>query len=316
MEDHSLINYLNTSNNNSTSPNETYKKINTYNITGINDINTKKEISSKDDTSKFNYITETPDSRRETPELNEKNEKLKLIRSFIKKPDDQKPYDGYACFRKKPTINYLLRKFDKKDNKIIFEKHKLCKKPYPLIKFLSNRKSPNHSKHLITDMLSAEFNELSVQQRNDIKYKNYRKPINYSKIEYPEINNRINVIKKINFSEKKNKNENNKIEFPLLNRYTEEKFLSKDNSISKVNWPNKNVYSCLTIRPVYNDRKIKKSLMNSYCGIDNNLTEHNTVMNNISILKNEVTKKLHSKYDDILKDISILKSNNHIMVYD
>ncbi len=314
MEDYSSINYLNTSNNNSSSPNESYKKINTYNITGINDINTKKEISTKDDTSKFNYITETPNTGREISEPNEKIDKLKLIRSFIKKPEDQMPYDGYACFRKRPTINYLLKKFEKKDNKIIFEEHKLCKKPYPLIKFLSNRKSPNHSKHLITDMLSAEFRDLSIQQKNDIKYKNYKKPINLSKIEYPEIKSKINIIRKINFSEKKNKNENNKIEFPLLNRYTEEKFLSKDNSTK--NWENRNIYSCLTIRPVYNDRKIKKSLINSYCGLDNNLTEHNTVMNNISILKNEVTRKLHSNYDDILKDISILKSNNHIMAYD
>lgn len=314
MEDYSSINYLNTSNNNSSSPNESYKKINTYNITGINDINTKKEISTKDDTSKFNYITETPNTGREISEPNEKIDKLKLIRSFIKKPEDQMPYDGYACFRKRPTINYLLKKFEKKDNKIIFEEHKLCKKPYPLIKFLSNRKSPNHSKHLITDMLSAEFRDLSIQQKNDIKYKNYKKPINLSKIEYPEIKSKINIIRKINFSEKKNKNENNKIEFPLLNRYTEEKFLSKDNSTK--NWENRNIYSCLAIRPVYNDRKIKKSLINSYCGLDNNLTEHNTVMNNISILKNEVTRKLHSNYDDILKDISILKSNNHIMAYD
>lgn len=314
MEDYSSINYLNTSNNNSSSPNESYKKINTYNITGINDINTKKEISTKDDTSKFTYITETPNTGREISEPNEKIDKLKLIRSFIKKPEDQMPYDGYACFRKRPTINYLLKKFEKKDNKIIFEEHKLCKKPYPLIKFLSNRKSPNHSKHLITDMLSAEFRDLSIQQKNDIKYKNYKKPINLSKIEYPEIKSKINIIRKINFSEKKNKNENNKIEFPLLNRYTEEKFLSKDNSTK--NWENRNIYSCLTIRPVYNDRKIKKSLINSYCGLDNNLTEHNTVMNNISILKNEVTRKLHSNYDDILKDISILKSNNHIMAYD
>lgn len=314
MEDYSSINYLNTSNNNSSSPNESYKKINTYNITGINDINTKKEISTKDDTSKFNYITETSNTGREISEPNEKIDKLKLIRSFIKKPEDQMPYDGYACFRKRPTINYLLKKFEKKDNKIIFEEHKLCKKPYPLIKFLSNRKSPNHSKHLITDMLSAEFRDLSIQQKNDIKYKNYKKPINLSKIEYPEIKSKINIIRKINFSEKKNKNENNKIEFPLLNRYTEEKFLSKDNSTK--NWENRNIYSCLTIRPVYNDRKIKKSLINSYCGLDNNLTEHNTVMNNISILKNEVTRKLHSNYDDILKDISILKSNNHIMAYD
>ena len=320
MDENSLINNLNSSNNNISNTNEILKKINTYNITGINDFNNKNELQSNDvlpldDKPKFIYATETPMPMLTEPD--EKNEKIDYIRSLIKKPEDQRLYDGYACFRKKPTINYLLRKFDKRENKVIFEKQKLCKKPYPLIKFLSNRKSPNHSKHLITDMLSAEFNELSTQQKNDIKYKNYKKPIKLTKLEYPEINNRTNIIRKITFfSEKKNKNENNKIEFPLLNMFAEEKIMPKNNL--KKSWVNKsrNIYSCLTIGPVYNDRKIKKSLMNSYCGIDNNLTEHKTIMNNISILKNDVTKKLDSKYDDILKDISILKSNNHIMVYE
>ena len=320
MEENSLINNLNTSNNNTSSSNGNLRKINSYNTTGMNDFNKKKElqnndVSPLDNNPKFNYVTEIPKPMLNEP--NEKNEKLDFIRSLIKKPEDRKIYDGYACFRKKPTINYLLRKFDKRENKTIFEEQKLCKKPYPLIKFLSNRKSPNRSKHLITDMLSAEFNELSIQQKNDIKYKNYKKPIKLAKLEYPEIYNRTNVIRKITFfSEKKNKNENNIIEFPLLNKLTEEKILPKNNL--KKSWVNRNrnIYSCLTIEPVYNDRKIKKSLMNSYCGIDNNLTEHMTVMNNISILKNDVTKKLDSKYDDILKDISILKSNNHIMAYE
>lgn len=320
MEVNSLINNLNSSNNNTSSPNENLKKINSYNITGINDFNNKNEVQSNDvlpldNNSKYNYANEAP--KPVLTEPNEKNEKLDFIRSLIKKPEDQKIYDGYACFRKKPTINYLLKKFDKRENKVIFEKQKLCKKPYPLIKFLSNRKSPNHSKHLITDMLSAEFNELTTQQKNDIKYKNYKRPIKLAKLEYPDINNRTDIIRKITFfSEKKNKNENNKIEFPLFNKLAEEKILPKENL--KKSWVirNRNIYSCITIGPVYNDRKIKKNLMNSYCGIDNNLTEHMTVMKNISILKNNVTKKLDSKYDDILKDISILKSNNHIMVYE
>ena len=320
MDENSIINNLNLSNNNTSSQNENLKKINSYNITGINDFNNKNELQSNDvlpldNNPRYNYLTETPKPLLTEP--NEKNEKLDFIKSLIKKPEDQKLYDGYACFRKKPTINYLLRKFDKKEKRVIFEEQKLCKKPYPLIKFLSNRKSPNRSKHLITDMLSAEFNELSTQQKNDIKYKNYKRPIKLAKLEYPEINNRTNIIRKITFfSEKKNKNENNKIEFPLLNKLTEEKILPKENL--KKSWinRNRNIYSCLTIRPVYNDRKIKKTLMNSYCGIENNLIEHKTVMNNISILKNDVTKKLDSKYDDILKDISILKSNNHIMIYE
>ena len=320
MDENSLINNLNSSNNNTSSLNENLKKLNSYNITGINDFNNKNELQSNDiipldNNPRYNYLTETP--KQMLTEPNEKNEKINFIRSLIKKPEDQKLYDGYACFRKKPTINYLLRKFDKKEKRVIFEEQKLCKKPYPLIKFLSNRKSPNRSKHLITDMLSAEFNELSTQQKNDIKYKNYKKPIKLAKLEYPEINNRTNIIRKITFfSEKKNKNENNKIEFPLLKKFAEEKIMPKEN-LKKI-WVNRNrnIYSCLTIRPVYNDRKIKKSLMDSYCGIENNLIEHKTFMNNISILKNDVTKKLDSKYDDILKDISILKSNNHIMVYE
>lgn len=322
MEENSLIDNLNSSNNNQSNPIENLKKINTCNITGINDFSNKNELQNDnvpplDNNPKHSYITETPMPILTEP--NEKNEKLDYIRSLIKKPENQRLYDGYACFRKKPTINYLLRKFDKRENKVIFEEQKLCKKPYPLIKFLSNRKSPNHSKHLITDMLSAEFNELSIQQKNDIKYKNYKKPIKLAKLNYLGINSRTNIIGKITFcTEKKNRIENNKIEFPSINKFTEEKFLPKENlKKSLVNRNrNRNIYSCLTIRPVYNDRNIKKSLMNSYCGIDNNLTEHMTVMNNISILKNDVAKKLDSEYDDILKDISILKSNRHIMIYE
>lgn len=322
MQDNSITNNLSSTNNNSNNPNENYQQINSYNITGLNDINNKTEFQNddvklpSDNNPKYSYMDESPKPILTEP--NEKNEKLIFIRSLIKRNEDQKLYDGYACFRKRPTINYLLKKFDKRENKVKFEDQKLCKKPYPLIKFLSNRKSPNHSKHLITDMLSAEFNELSIQQKNDIKYGKYKKPIKITKLEYPEINNRANIIRKITFySEKKKKNENNKIEFPLLSKFTEEKILPKDNlKKSWINNRNRNIYSCLTIRPVYNDRTVKKPLMNSYCGIENNLTEHMTVMNNISILKNDVTKKLDSKYDIILKDISILKSNRHIMPYE
>ena len=86
---------------------------------------------------------------------------------------------------------------------------------------------------------------------------------------------------------------------------------------------NKDNYSCLTAdkpNPCYNDRKIKKKLIESYCGGDYmNLTEHSTLKNNISILKNDVAKKLkykNTKFNDILKDISLLKENKHIMAFE
>ena len=72
------------------------------------------------------------------------------------------------------------------------------------------------------------------------------------------------------------------------------------------------------MRDISRKRRMKNILRRSYCGDDINLTEHSTFMNNISILKNEVAKKFESKgekIDNILKDISLLKSNNHIMAF-
>ena len=130
----------------STNINEFYKKLSPFNITGINDYNHKNDNNNKyklcPSHSKFNFKKILPILTNETFEQNEKEEKLSFIKSLIKKPKN-KPYDGYACFRKKPTINYLLKKFKLKDNQVILEKNKLCKIPYPLIKFISNRKSPN-----------------------------------------------------------------------------------------------------------------------------------------------------------------------------
>lgn len=298
------------------SKNEFFKKINTFNLTGINDYNDKNN-SNKNKlsplNSNFNNTNIFPPSTNEEFSQSEKEEKLSFIKGLIKKPKD-KPYDGYACFRKKPTINYLIKKFDIKDELHIFEENKLCKIPYPLIKFISNRKSLNKSKDLITDMLSAELNNLSVQQKNDIKYKNYKKPIKITKLKYIEGNNyrRIN-----NFSEPKNL-KNNNLEFPYLTENNNRRIINKryiiDNPLFMDNYSYLN-----TNRPCYNDRSIKKILMKLYCGDDINLTEHSTFKKNISILQKDVSKKLKikdDKFNDILKDISILKSNNHIMAFE
>jgi hypothetical protein len=297
---------------------ELNKKISSFNITGINDYNNKNNNIGKNNISQFSSnFNKTNNMLINDEELSQKEKEKKIcyIKSLIKKPVD-KPYDGLAYFRKKPTINYLLKKSDKKENLYTLEENKLCKIPYPLIKIISNRKTPNKSKGLITDLLSAELNNLSAQQKNDIKYKNYKKPIRITKLKIIEDNN--NYYRKLNnLSEQKDINKRI-LNFPYLGKSLNRRQRSKNqiinNSFSKDN------YSYLTTnKPCYNNRSIKNILIKSYCGDDINLTEHSTLKKNIAFLKNDVPKKLklkNEKFIDILKDISLLKSNNHIMAFE
>lgn len=301
-----------------TSNNELFKKINTFNLTGINEYKNKgRNYNSSSNYSNLKIKNSLPSSYNEDLSQSEKEEKLSFIKNLIKMPKE-KPYDGYACFRKKPTINYLLKRFEIKEKRVILEENKLCKIPYPLIKFISNRKSPNKSKELMNDILSAELNNLSAQQKNDIKYKKYRQPIKINKIKCPKISNSLNYFRKIqNYSERKSYNNKKYLEFPFIEKYIAKKDSKKDNIIDASF--NRDNYSCLTTnKPCCNNRSIKNILRKSYCRDDINLTEHSTLKSNISILKNDVAKKLQYKnenFNDILKDISLLKSNNHIMAF-
>ena len=293
-------------------------KIHSFNITGINDYNNKNNNFGENNISRlssnFNNMNNMCVYDEELSQK-ENEKKICYIKSLIKKPID-KPYDGLAYFRKKPTINYLLKKFNKKDNLYTLEENKLFKIPYPLIKIISNRKSLNKSKGLITDLLSAELNNLSAQQKNDIKYKSYKKPIRITKLKILDENN--NYYRRLNnLSEQKDINKRN-LDFPYLGKSLNRRQRSKNqiinNSFSKDN------SSYLTSnKPCYNNRSIKNILIISYCGDDINLTEHSAVKKNITILKNDVSKKLklkNEKFNNILKDISLLKSNNHIMAFE
>ena len=319
MEMSDILKEIKTYNNISSNSNSLYKKLNIYNITGINEYKSKKnnynnkniKYSFTSNNSNINKTNISHMSNNDLSDYNQNEAKMTFIKSLIKKPKS-KPYDGYACFRKKPSTNDLIKKFDSKENSTTFEENKLCKSPYPLIKFLSNRKTPNHSKELLIDILSAEQKQLSNEQNNDIKYKKYKKPIKLSHLKYPDINN-TNFYRKINYSsEAKTNNHISKSRFPLVDKYIFNNYRYK-NKISS----NRNIFTCLSSkRPCYNNRRIKNSLIKVYCGEEKNLTEHSTVLNNISILKNDIAKKLDSKngqFNEILKDISVLKSNNHIM---
>ena len=324
MEVQNITN-LKTNSSKSANKNDFFKKINPYNITGINDYENQNKSQNKTNLlplfSNSIISNKLPSLPNEDFSQSIKDQKLSFIKNLIKKPKDR-PYDGYASFRKKPTINFLLKKFEIKEDFKIFEENKLCKIPYPLIKFISNRKSPNQSKELITDILSAELNDLSASQKNDIKYKNYKKPIKIRKLKLAERYNNSYFSQRIKYYSNNNHSSNKKdLDFPFLEKNNHKRLRNKkimiENSFNKEN------YSCLTAdkpNPCYNDRRNKKKLIQSYCGGDYmNLTEHSTLKNNISILKNDVAKKLkykNTKFNDILKDISLLKENKHIMAFE
>ena len=144
-----------------------YSQFKSYDMTGINDCKNKTTFKPK------NLLISTKSSINQFHNENKKKEQklnINFIKSLIKKPDAIL-YDGYLCRRKKPTINYLLNKTKSKENKKIIEENLLFKHPYPLLKYLSNRKLKNKSRFLITGILGAEFNDLSLEQKKEIEYK-------------------------------------------------------------------------------------------------------------------------------------------------
>ena len=242
---------------------------------------------------------------------------INFIKSLIKKPEAL-IYDGYICKRKKPTINYLLNKSKSRDNKKILEENTLFKYPYPLLKNISNRKVKNKSRQLITAILGAQFNDLSVEQKKEMQYRPNKSLIKLSKMEYPKIKKIKNISKNItsnnsrDFTKKqqslsisiiskhkkpifKNINKHNVKELTLnrfLNNYsTDNKLSDKKRKIL--------IYDLKKLRLYNNNIKLK---------------EHATMTDNISFLRKTEQKKYENiTMNNILKDISLLKLNKHIM---
>ena len=164
---------------------DTYSQSKSYILTEINNYNNKSFSKTK------NILIPTKLINNRFDNYNSKNCKtlnIKFIKSLITKPEAI-PFDGYLCKRKKPTINYLLNKTKVKENKKLLEENILFKCPYPLIKYLSNRKVKNKSRQLIIDILRAKFNDLSIKQKKEMQYKTTKSLIKLSKNKYPKINN-------------------------------------------------------------------------------------------------------------------------------
>ena len=285
---------------------DTYSQSKSYILTEINNYNNKSFSKTK------NILIPTKLINNRFDNYNSKNCKtlnIKFIKSLITKPEAI-PFDGYLCKRKKPTINYLLNKTKVKENKKLLEENILFKCPYPLIKYLSNRKVKNKSRQLITDILRAKFNDLSIKQKKEMQYKPTKSLIKLSKNKYPKINN---------LSQKKTYN-NSKIDesFTLSTSKIKNQFIKIKNKhyVKKLNlnsflnnYSTDNKLSDESRKLIiYNIKKLRT--------YNNNIKykEHKAITNNISFLRETETQKYENvTMNHILKDISLLKFNNHIM---
>ena len=288
-----------------------------FNITGINkkfyEIDEKKSKSIKNvrTINKFH--------------LYNIKQKIEFIKNILKKPTLNQPYDGFAIQVNKYTIESLLQKSNEKENMTIFEKNKLCKNNYPLIKFLSNRKSKNNTNKLLIDILRTENGKLTKEQENTIKYEKYK-----SNSFLKDIIKNKNIINLKHLKNKlliqKQSEDKNNIRRIINNNYTIFKNTEKKNKIyltqrnKKSKYPIKNVKSSLKIK---NNRPETQRIY-TYLGFGETvkLDNHNAIKKNNEILFNRFIRKKYIAYknDDsefldnkIINEASKLKYHNKIM---
>ena len=220
--------------------NNIYNKLlsNKANITGISferhyskkenkKINLPNDISllSPNNKTNINYISSYYNS------LNNK-EKLKYILKLLKNPIKKEPFDFLAVKRKKFTLGYLIRQFDKNENSSHFEENVMCKNPYPLLNCISNRKLGNNSTNFLAKILWQDKSKLTPRQANIIRKSYYTKIFNtdISNLLKNKIRSKTNLKKTI--KQKNNINNNNKVDigtftdsenFPFLNKYIKSK---------------------------------------------------------------------------------------------
>ena len=108
-------------------------------------------------------------------------------------------FDGYAVTRKKYSFEELIKKVGQKEKKECLEKNKLFKNPYPLIKFLSNRKLYNNSSSLLSDLLNNDTSKLSKEQLIIINKKDENKKNNNISMYTKYLSNSYNYYNKQNF---------------------------------------------------------------------------------------------------------------------
>ena len=317
MDDQFQINNLIFKKTKKDNSNEISSELKPYMLTGINDYNNKGIVKPKNlliPTKIINNQLANDESKKEE-KLN-----INFIRSLIKKPEAI-IYDGYICKRKKPTINYLLNKSKSRDNKKILEENSLFKYPYPLLKNISNRKVKNKSRQLITAILGAQFNDLSVEQKKEMLYKPNKSLIKLSKMKYPMIKKMKNISKNITSNNSRDfTKKQHSLSISIISKHKKPSF----KNINKHNVKELNLNRFLNYYSLDNKLSDKKRKLLIYdlkkLRLYNNnikLKEHATMTDNISFLRTTKQKEYENKaMNNILKDISLLKLNKHIMPID
>ena len=309
--------------------NELFK--NSSNITGLSKITSEYNIKPIRKNSKaFDSNSNTKNLKNKIIN-NEMNDKIELIKNMIKSHSIKQPYDGYAIKSKKFTIDYLLQKSIEKENKAIFEKNNLCKANYPLIKFLSNRRMKNKTKKLLLQMLNTEYGELTKEEKNTIKYEGYkRKFANENNI---NINRNILTKKhsQKNFRIPKLNQEKNHFSLKRNDLYSffknhkiKEKINLTHNNFWNFSLKNKNFDRNINELMIYNNNRpeTERAYPNLGFGETVRLDYHEAIKKNNSILLNRIIRKKYMNpkgnetdyiNNEIINDISKLKSNNKIM---
>ena len=287
------------------------------NITGLNtkfyEVDNKKSKSIKNVKTKNKF------------HLYNIKQKIDFIKNILKKPTLNQPYDGFAIQVNKYTIESLLQKSNEKENIAVFEKNKLCKNNYPLIKFLSNRRSKNNTNKLLIDILSTEYGKLTKEQENTIKYEKYKsksfvKCINKNKyiINFKHLKNKI-------LNREQSKDRNNIRCFLNDNNNIFKNIEKKDKLyLTQRNYKPKHLLKGLTPSLKHKNNRAETQRIYATLGFGETikLDNHKAIKKNNEILLNRFIRKKYIAYkndesdfldNEIINDAIKLKRYNKIM---
>ena len=249
------------------------------------------------------FITGNKEEKYSRNKVNEiYDKKVKLVKDIIDSSIDNDVFDGYIVKNKRYTTFELINKISSTENSYSFEKNKLCKRPFPLLKFISSRKCKNNSNRLIANILLRERDILLNNQKQMIKHKLINKTqqnMLYKK--FPIIKYKSHSI-----SNNRNNNKTNNLYFleHYMNNSNNNKYIKtfQNNSFTQ-----KKGIKDYNIR-FKNIRKIKNSFNNgTLFNISNNNNDSN-INNCDNFMENNQSKDIISKIN--LKNNNIAKFIN------
>ena len=240
------------------------------------------------------------------------------------------PFDNLATAIVTSSVNYLIKKSTIKEKTVLFEKNNLCKLHYPLICFISNRKTNNNSAQLMENLLNNDNVELTKLPKS-IENQTHS-PLNHQKrIKFNEHNyfnnryslsnykyNKISEALKLSINNTINNSSNlqrvpDNLKFKHFSSILNNDDLYRTNNY---NGKTKRENKIFCLKNFYNNDRMYLLGNESV-----NLFNHHTNSKNRNILNSKFygmksylrNKSKDNNLEKIIKDISLLKSNNRIM---